>query len=311
MRVYFVLSALLWGLGIAGFSAVVKAESESQPPNVVMIISDDQAWTDFGFMGHEVIKTPHLDRLAAASATFPRGYVPNSLCRPSLATMLTGLYPHQHKIPGNDPRGAVDRREMLRHVHRLNTLPKLLKEKGYVSFQSGKWWEGDPVKDGGFSAGMTHGDPSKGGRHGDLGLKIGRQGMQPIFDFIDQAGDKPFFVWYAPIMPHSPHTPPKRLLDKYSAPGKSEHVAKYHAMCEWFDETCGQLLGYLDQKNLAENTLVVFVTDNGWIQDPNSPQLCPQEQTLTVRWRDPHAHHAPLAKTHQTQSLRTDIGQQH
>jgi uncharacterized sulfatase len=167
---------------------------------------------------------------------------------------------------------------MLRHIHRLPSLPKLLKDKGYVSFQSGKWWEGDPIKDGGFTAAMSHGDPSKGGRHGDLGLKIGREGMQPIFDFLDQTQGKPFFVWYAPMMPHSPHTPPPRLLQKYSQPGKSEHIAKYHAMCEWFDETCGELLDYLDQKKLGENTLVVFVTDNGWIQDPNSRQFAPKSK---------------------------------
>ena len=252
--------------------------AETKPPNVVMIISDDQAWTDFGSMGHPVIKTPHLDRLAAESATFPRGYVPDSLCRPSLATMISGLYPHQHEISGNDPPKGTDRRKMLKHIHRIPSLPRLLAKKGYVSHQSGKWWEGDPVADGGFTAGMTHGDPSRGGRHGDLGLKIGRQGMQPIFNFIEKAGDKPFFLWYAPFMPHSPHTPPKRLLDKYTAPGKSLHVAKYQAMCEWFDETCGELLDYLDDKHLSENTLVVFVTDNGWIQSEDSPRYAPKSK---------------------------------
>ena len=148
----------------------------AKPPNVVMIVSDDQAWTDFGFMGHETIRTPHLDRLASQSAVFPRGYVPHSLCRPSLATMITGLYPHQHGITGNDPPKGTDRGEMLRHIRRLPTLPKLLGDRGYVSFQSGKWWEGSPEL-GGFTAGMTHGDPSRKGRHGDVGLSIGREGM--------------------------------------------------------------------------------------------------------------------------------------
>src|SRR5262245_30377927 len=72
--------------------------SRAALPNVVMIVGDDQGWTDFGFMGHGVIRTPHLDRLAAESALFPKGYVPTSLCRASLATLLTGLYGHQHKI---------------------------------------------------------------------------------------------------------------------------------------------------------------------------------------------------------------------
>src|SRR5882724_13584362 len=73
------------------------------PPNEVMIVGDDQGWTDYGFMGHEHIKTPHLDKLASEGLVFKRGYVPSSLCRASLATMITGLYPHQHKMTSNDP----------------------------------------------------------------------------------------------------------------------------------------------------------------------------------------------------------------
>ncbi len=72
-------------------------------PNVVMILSDDQAYGDYSFMGHAHIQTPNLDALAARSLTFTRGYVPDSLCRPSLATIISGLYPHQHGIVGNDP----------------------------------------------------------------------------------------------------------------------------------------------------------------------------------------------------------------
>ena len=70
-------------------------------PNIVLIISDDQAWTDYGFMGHPVIHTPYLDKLAERSLVFGRGYVAAPLCRPSLASMITGLYPFQHGIPGN------------------------------------------------------------------------------------------------------------------------------------------------------------------------------------------------------------------
>src|SRR5207253_2459293 len=74
-----------------------------RPPNIVLIISDDQGWTDYSFMGHPHVRTPHLDRLAAQSLVFRRGYVPSSLCCPSLASVITGLYPHQHKITCNDP----------------------------------------------------------------------------------------------------------------------------------------------------------------------------------------------------------------
>jgi len=242
---------------------------QRRPPNVVMIISDDQAWTDFGFMGHPEIETPHLDALARRSVVFERGYVPSSLCRPSLATMITGLYPHEHGITGNDPPKGAERERMLRHIEAATTLPKLLAPLGYRSLQTGKWWEGN-CRCGGFTDGMTHGDRERGGRHGDDGLKIGRQTMQPIYDFVEACGDEPFFLWYAPFLPHTPHNPPERLLKKYRRDGKSVHVAKYHAMCEWFDETCGQLLDHLRAKGLEQDTLVVFVTDNGWIQRPNA-----------------------------------------
>ncbi|MCD6340045.1 MAG: sulfatase-like hydrolase/transferase, partial [Verrucomicrobia bacterium] len=79
------------------------ARSAAAPPNIVLIISDDQSWTDYGFMGHPDIRTPCLDRLAAESTVFPRGYVPTALCRPSLMSIVTGLYPHQHRTTGNDP----------------------------------------------------------------------------------------------------------------------------------------------------------------------------------------------------------------
>jgi uncharacterized sulfatase len=111
---------------------------------------------------------------------------------------------------------------------------------------------------------MTHGDVARGGRHGDDGLKIGRQTMQPVFDFIDHAGGQPFLLWYAPFLPHTPHNPPARLLSRYSALPPAE--AKYYAMVEWLDETVGQLLGYLDKKGIAENTIVAYLSDNGWVQ---------------------------------------------
>ena len=74
-----------------------------RPPNILMIVSDDHTWTDYGFMGSKSVSTPHLDKLAAESRLFPRGYVTNSLCGPSLASMLTGRHVHRHGLTGNDP----------------------------------------------------------------------------------------------------------------------------------------------------------------------------------------------------------------
>lgn len=287
------------------WSGKLAAAEQTPPPNIVLIISDDHGWTNYGFQDHPQVETPHLDRLASQSLVFRRGYVPSSLCCPSLASIITGLYPHQHKITCNDPPPAPPgtkpaeyhrsatflegREQMSRHLDAVPTLPRLLAEQGYASLQTGKWWQGD-YRRGGFTAGMTTGQ-----RHGDAGLDIGRKTMQPIFDFVQAANQQqqPFFVWYAPMMPHDPHTPPERLLAKYRDRTPSLHVARYWAMVEWFDETCGQLLDYLDQQHLADNTIVLYVADNGWTQNPDKPgpvrsKLTPYDAGLRtpimVRW---------------------------
>ena len=249
-------------------------------------------------MGHPHIQTPSIDKLASEGLTFTYGYVSAPLCRPSLASMVTGLYPHQHGITGNDPafefegirkwdkewtvkRGELNK-EYIDRLDTIQTITSILKDKGYISFQSGKWWEGS-WEAGGFTDGMTHGDPEHRGRHGDEGLKIGREGLQIIFDFINRAGkeQKPFFVWYAPFMPHTPHTPPDSLLLKYQPFAENEPEARYMAMVEWFDITVGQLSEFLEKQDLAENTLIIYVCDNGWITNPEeygSPPYAPKSK---------------------------------
>lgn len=268
---------------IPGICASVDA---AERPNVVLIVSDDHGWNDYSFMGHPHVKTPQIDRIAREGVTFRRGYVPSSLCCPSLASIITGLYPHQHKVTSNDPPvppGVAGRefhqsaafregREIMNaHLAAVPTLPRLMGDLGYRSLQTGKWWQGN-FRHGGFTHGMT-----EGSRHGDQGLEIGRKTMQPMFDFITESreGKQPFFVWYAPMMPHEPHTPPERLYEKYRDVAPSPHVARYWAMIEWFDETVGQLLDYLDHQKLTENTIVIYVADNGWIQNVDGPHYAP------------------------------------
>ena len=114
---------------------------------------------------------------------------------------------------------------------------------------------------------MTRG-VGPGARHGDAGLVIGREGLEPIRRFVDPAGGNPFLIWYAPFLPHAPHTPPDELLQKYVRVAPAEPVARYWACVEWFDRTCGDLLELLDRRGLRENTIVIYTCDNGWIQDP-------------------------------------------
>ena len=284
MRHSFSIFAVLIGVFAAAPLHAAPSEQPSEqpsqaPPNIVLIISDDHGFPDYGFMGHPDIKTPHLDRLAAESHVYTRGYVSTPLCCPSLTTMQTGLYAYQHGYTGNDPAEGGDRQPWLDRYKTTPQLPLMLQEKGYLSLHTGKFWQKDPA-----IAGFTH-TMGATGRHGSSeSLGIGRNGMQPVYDFIDEAQDKqkPFLVWYAPFLPHTPHNPPERLLSKYQHLG---HSAKYYAMVEWLDETCGELLGYLKSKGLEENTVVMFVSDNGW---PGKDKVYPSElgmrTPITIKW---------------------------
>lgn len=299
---------LLFVLGISLYACTSQPsfnDNTNEKPNIIFIISDDQAYGDYGFMGHEFIQTPHIDQLAKESMTFTRGYTTAPLCSPSLASILTGLYAHQHGITGNDPVVAYDgkksygrtapsgaylpnsypvkRQEAYQKLavnfYKNKLLTQTLSKNGYRSFQTGKWWVGSAL-DAGFDKGMTHGDYNRGGRHGDEGLKIGREGMQPIYDFIaeSQAEKQPFFVWYAPFLPHTPHNPPKELADKYLKIAPSPFIAKYWAMVEWFDQTTGELLNHLKEKGLSENTIIVYTCDNGWIQSEDRRGYAPRSK---------------------------------
>ena len=276
-------------------TAAPDAGSATDKPNIVLILSDDQNYTDFGFMGNRHVQTPNLDRLAAQSARYVNGYVPSSVCSPSLATILTGLYPHKHGIHYNHPppgnaafnrMTSADEYVRVRSrsfslIRAVDTLPRLLSQRsGYRCLQTGKFWEGH-FSNGGFTDGMTlfkavPGQTFGGNRklaggelvahgNGDAGLAIGRVTMQPIFDFLEAHGDRPFLIWYAPYLPHQPHDSPQKYYDLYEGrPDVPEHCIPYYASISRFDETVGRLVRYIEQKGLAKNTLFVFVVDNGW-----------------------------------------------
>jgi arylsulfatase A-like enzyme len=270
--------------------------ADSRPPNVILILSDDQGFTDYGFMGSKIAKTPNIDRMASESLTYTRGYV-MPVCSPSLASLLTGKLPHKHGITGNDLSAQAIKAEQAASKqnraplsqHLLGNsmiLPKALTQAGYLTFQTGKLWN-VTAKEAGFSDGMTN----KEGRHGGDGLTIGRESMKPIFDFITtaEAQKKPFFIWYAPMLPHQPHNPPKSFLAKYEDKGLSANAAKYYAMVEWFDQTCGELDAFLKKENRFENTIVIYMADNGWdAEQGNRAKLSPYElgirTPMFVRW---------------------------
>lgn len=273
---------------IAGCSPIQPGHEltkEETPPNIVWIIADDQAYGDFGFMGHNVVKTPNLDKLAAESAVFPNGYVPTSLCRASLATLITGKYAWDHGICFNDPPEGIPHSATFSFLEMQTPLPLELRTAGYRSMQTGKFWEG-PYTNGGFTDGMSRGD-----RHGDQGLAIGRRTMEPIDEFLGNVGEDPFFVWFAPYLPHAPFDADPRFRQPYENLGLDERTLGYYANIAWLDETVGQMMDLLEKHGQAENTVIMFIVDNGWV--PNEPgQTFRDLQGRTLRF-DPRSKSSP------------------
>jgi arylsulfatase A-like enzyme len=312
-------------------------------PNVIFILGDDQAWHDYGFMQRpgvdkaavdlkpsipQVAKTLALDRLADEGLAFIHGYGA-PVCRPALASIITGTYLQQHWITGNDlVNGSgtrIDDSTVEARMQVLHPLPRtLFTQLGYTSFQTGKWWEGNHT-----NGGFTHGDTvnstatgtappqwsgSKPGyaaaRHGDWGLMTGRvdyvndiqapahpipfaNTVQTVTDFINTqvAADQPFFLWYAPFLPHNPFDAPAGLVAEYTALGLNSTEANYYANIERFDGGVGAILDHLDTKGIAGNTIIIMICDNGRQLDLTTVgKLTPYDSgvrsPILVRWPD-------------------------
>ena len=238
-------------------------------PNIVLLISDDDDYEHFGFMGNKRVHTPTLDRLVAGGVVFTRAHVPAPLCRPSLASMLSGRLPQQHGIYCN----YIERRGIGADTLKLDptgSLPNRLKSAGYATYATAKYWEGDPRK-----MGFTHGtvDVTFKGFGG-----LVRQGQDELFGFIDEhRGKRPMFIWWAPLVPHGPHNPPPRHMRRfrntkvpippYYKGDRAKFVAamrKFYAMGTWFDEGVDELIRKLKDAGEYDNTLFAFYVDNGW-----------------------------------------------
>jgi iduronate 2-sulfatase len=252
------------------WSTIYAASSEQ--PNIVLIISDDHDNEHLGFMGNKTVRTPNIDRLAAQGTVFNTCYLTASRCRPSLASLLSGRLPHQNGIYANilkdKDKGKQDADDE-KMLSPKDSLPNLLKEAGYATYGSGKYWEGD-----GREMGFTHGL----GKKRSFG-QFGRKGQDELFDFIDEQSEKaPMFIWWAPLMPHTPHNPPVQFLEMfdpkeipvpdYIKPGdREEFIKKEHlslAMEAWTDDEIGKLRTKLKEKGEDKNTMYVFLIDNGW-----------------------------------------------
>lgn len=253
----------------------------TERPNLVLVIGDDHGWPDSGFMGHPVVETPALDRLAEQGTVFSQAQNPVSICRPSLQTLLSGLHPRQWAAKRAALRadGPIPFRQEVAHYR---TLPRELAREGYLSWEGGKMWEGS-FSQAGFTHGMAAGPPVGGFRVEGDGL--GRDGwdssrcgptrtldepcpaLDVVSQFLDEAADERFLLWFAPMLPHVPFDPPDEFRALYRDRGLTPGEELYFAQVTRLDAAIGELLRELDARDLTRDTLIVYVSDNGWQVD--------------------------------------------
>jgi arylsulfatase A len=232
-------------------------------------LTDDQGWGDLSLHGNRFVETPNLDRLAHSGAQFERFFV-SPLCAPTRASLLTGRY---HLRTGTV--SVTQGWERMRSDEL--TLAEVFRQNGYATGCFGKWHNGehapeDPNGQGfdeflGFCAGHWNNYFDTELQHNDR--MVATKGFitdvlaDAALAFISKNKSRPFFCYVPFNAPHSPHQVPDRYFDKYKAKGLNDEEASIYGMVENIDDNVGRLLARLDQLGLAQNTIVVFATDNG------------------------------------------------
>lgn len=260
---------LLLSAGACSSGSTANDDAAKRPPNILLIMTDDQGWGDLRFHGNDSIYTPVLDSLARHSIRLNRFYV-SPVCAPTRASLLTGRY---HLRTGTS--FVTARRETMRTGE--VTIAEILRDNGYRTGLFGKWHNGehypnDPVGQGfdtffGFKAGHWN-------NYFDTHLIDGQQEVTTtgfITDvltdrartFMRENRDQPFLCYVPYNAPHGPFQVPDRYFDKYKALGLTDKNAAIYGMVENVDDNIGRLLQTLDSLQLKENTIVVYLTDNG------------------------------------------------
>ncbi|MBW2272157.1 MAG: sulfatase-like hydrolase/transferase [Deltaproteobacteria bacterium] len=260
------LLALAAALALGGLWGCGADAPARTTPSIVFIIGDDHGYLDFGFMGSEWVQTPNLDQLAGQGTVFPNAYVTASICGPSLRSLVTGLHPYQWTLRKLHLQSGGVSRSGESEIQDFVTLPRLLSEVGYASYQAGKFFGGS-YDLAGFSEGMNGPGDELG--FGGAGKQLGRAiPLAPVHDFLDRHGDAPFFLWFAPMLPHHPFDAGPEYSAPYQGRGLSGPALKYYANITRFDALVGELVAALEERGLREQTLIVYLADNGWDQGP-------------------------------------------
>lgn len=241
-------STRTWALTVLLLGAAILTAHgsgpQSDPPNILVFVADDAGWRDFGTYGNESIRTPNVDALASGGLRFERAFLTTPQCSPSRISILTGKYPHA--------TGAED-------LH-MNLPPDEVMVPSYLN-----------------SAGYFTGHMRKRhyGPNGNEQFDWYAPDLSSAFpEFLDRREDRPFFLWVGFQDPHrpysegaiaNPHDPAEVEMRPYlvDTPATREDLALYYDEIARMDGQIGRFVDELEARGLRENTLIVFLSDNG------------------------------------------------
>ncbi len=249
------------------------ARGEKEPPNIVLIIADDMAWDDSGVYGNPQVRTPNIDRLAGEGLRFNQAFLTASSCSPSRASIITGRYPHN--TDAEELHWPLPAEQV--------TFVEKLRQAGYWTAAAGKWHLGDAVRDrfdeiretdtSGFQ--LPTGEAGKAGKFIETMEGEAQSGCTEWVPLLrDRPAEKPFFLWLAALDPHRPYhenivprpaDPSTVRLAPYhlDTPEVRRDYALYYDEIERLDKYVGLVLDELEAQKIAENTVVLFLSDNG------------------------------------------------
>ncbi|NQV32502.1 MAG: arylsulfatase [Phycisphaeraceae bacterium] len=271
----FILMLCLLFILCQGYAA--SRDIQRDRPNVILILTDDQGYGEVGAHGNPVIKTPHMDRLHDVSVRFTDFHV-DPTCSPTRSALLTGRYSTRTGV-----WHTINGRSMM-HTNEL-TLAEVFKANGYDTAMIGKWHLGDNApcrpEDQGFDHVIRH----QGGGIGngpdywendyfDDSFKVNGQWrkfegyctdvwFREATTYVEKHTDQPFFLYLATNAPHGPYYVDEKYAKPYEAAGLPKTMAKFYGMIANIDENLGRFRARLDELGMTENTLLIFMTDNG------------------------------------------------
>ncbi len=271
-------------------------------PNIVFIMADDFGWRDLGCYGSTFDQTPNIDKLASRAVKFTQAYAANPLCSPTRSSVLTGLWPARTGITapvchlpqvildkklskGNPNQRVLVADSVTRLATSYRTLPEILSEAGYHTGHFGKWHLGSApysALEHGFQKDWPHyNGPGPAGSYvapwkfppslgitGKPGEHIEDTLSSEVVKFIKENKDQPFYVNYWQFSVHAPYDAKPELVDKYrklADPKNPQRNPVYAAMVESLDDGVGRVLAAIDECGLADNTIIVFFSDNGGV----------------------------------------------